>query len=261
MSASKNSLQRAGAASAARRADAPDDRADMDAGELRALAARLTEENAALASLSNFLQTHSEREKAQLARELHDSLGGILTPAKMDLAWLQARLGEDPQYGPRMKRLGALIDQGIDLKRRIIETLRPSLLDHLGLASALQWYVDEACRGAQIECRLHVGDPLERLPPDLEIALYRVLQEGIDNACRHAQARVLDITVERRGSGVHLVIADDGAGIADLERARHASHGLAGMMHRVRSVGGTFEVQSAPGKGTRITIFVPLAAG
>src|SRR5471030_1640131 len=74
-----------------------------------------------VSSLSAFLQTHYEREKAGLARELHDQLGGVLTPAKMDLSWLQARLGADPQYAQRLARLAAMIDQGIDLKRRIIE--------------------------------------------------------------------------------------------------------------------------------------------
>ena len=78
-----------------------------------------------LASLSAFLQTHSEREKGALARELHDELGGILTPAKMDLAWLQARLGSQPEYAERVARLSKLIDQGIDLKRRIIERRGP----------------------------------------------------------------------------------------------------------------------------------------
>src|SRR5207253_2545418 len=97
--------------------------------------ARRTQE---LSSLSAFLQTHGEREKARLARELHDGLGGILTPARMDLSWLQERLGNDPQCGERMSRVSALIDQGIDLKRRIIEELHPSLLDHLGLAPALR---------------------------------------------------------------------------------------------------------------------------
>ena len=86
--------------------------------------ARRTQE---LSSLSGFLQTHGEREKARLARELHDGLGGILTPARMDLSWLQERLGNDPQCAQRMSRLSALIDQGIDLKRRIIEELHPSL--------------------------------------------------------------------------------------------------------------------------------------
>src|SRR3989442_14306843 len=116
--------------------------------------ARRTQE---LSSLSAFLQTHYERENARLARELHDELGGILTPAKMDLAWLETRLADEPQYAERMGRLSALIDKGIDLKRRIIEDLHPSLLDHLGLASAVQWYAEEACRAANIQCRLKVS--------------------------------------------------------------------------------------------------------
>ena len=211
-----------------------------------------------LSSLSAFLQTNSEREKAMLARELHDELGGILTPAKMDLAWLQGRLGNDPEYGERMTRLANLIDQGIDLKRRIIENLRPSLLDHLGLASALQWYVDETCKSANLECNLRISSDLERLPGDLEIALYRLVQESITNVVKHAHAKHLDLTLERGATGLRVIVADDGVGIADLERAKKLSHGLAGMSHRIRSVHGTFDVKSHPGHGTRIDVFVPL---
>ena len=211
-----------------------------------------------LSSLSAFLQTNSEREKASLARELHDELGGILTPAKMDLSWLQGRLGTTPEYGERMNRLSKLIDQGIDLKRRIIENLRPSLLDHLGLASAVQWYVDEACKSANLECNLRIADNLERMPADLEIALYRLVQESVTNIVKHAKARRIDVTVERVAKGLNVVIADDGAGIQDLEAAKTRSHGLAGMNHRIRSVHGTFEIRSHPGHGTRVEVFVPL---
>jgi signal transduction histidine kinase len=213
-----------------------------------------------LASLSAFLQTNSEREKAALARELHDQLGGILTPAKMDLAWLGSRLGEDPEFRERMERLGKLIDQGIDLKRRIIENLRPSLLDHLGLAPALQWYVDEECNKAKIEPLLHISKTLERLPADLEIALYRLVQEAVTNVVRHAKAAHLDLTIERTPRGVHMTVSDDGVGIDDFDAAKRLSHGLAGMSHRVRSINGTFHVHSLSGKGTRVEMFVPLAA-
>lgn len=219
---------------------------------------RVADRTQELSSLSAFLQTHSEREKASLARELHDALGGILTPVKMDLAWLEARLADDPQYGERIRRLSALIDQGIDLKRRIIENLRPSLLDHLGLASALGWYVDEACRDAHIDCRLKISERLERLPPDLEIALYRLVQESVSNIVKHSRATHLDLTLERTDAGLRLVVEDDGIGIADLERAKRTSHGFAGMNHRVRAVNGTFKVKSRPGEGTRIEVFVPL---
>jgi signal transduction histidine kinase len=213
-----------------------------------------------LSSLSAFLQTNSEREKAALARELHDELGGILTPAKMDLSWLQGRLGGDPEYGERMNRLAKLIDQGIDLKRRIIENLRPSLLDHLGLASALQWYVDEACKSANLECTMHITENIERLPGDLEIALYRLVQESVTNIVKHARAKKMELTVERTGKGLRVIVADDGIGIADLEMAKKMSHGLAGMSHRIRSVHGTFDIRSYPGHGTRIDVFVPLEA-
>ncbi len=212
-----------------------------------------------LASLSAFLQTHYEREKARLARELHDELGGILTPAKMDLAWLEARLGGDAQYRERMARLSALIDQGIDLKRRIIEDLRPSLLDHLGLAAAVRWFVDEACGAAKLQSRVNMSK-LERLSPDLEIALYRVVQESVNNAVRHAKATTVELTVERTAAGVRVCVRDDGIGIADLERARKQSHGLVGMTHRMRAINGTLDVSSTKGQGTCVEAFLPLAA-
>ena len=211
-----------------------------------------------LASLTDFLQMQNEREKAALARELHDSLGGILTPAKMDLAWLEARLGSDPEFRERMHRLSAMIDQGIDLKRRIIEALRPSLLDHLGLPSALQWYVEETCRESKLACRLRISEKLERMPPDLEIAFYRLVQEALNNVVKHARAKTFELELERTPEGLRVLLGDDGVGIEDLAKARYLSHGLAGMMHRVRSLGGTFDVTTATGRGTRILVFVPL---
>ena len=212
-----------------------------------------------LSSLSSFLQTHYEREKARLARELHDELGGILTPAKMDLSWLQAHMTSDAQATERMSRLSALIDQGIDLKRRIIENLRPSLLDHLGFAAAVQWYVDETCGTAKIACKVTVSK-LERLPSDLEIALYRVVQESVTNIIRHAQAKNVELIIERTPAGLRVGICDDGVGIADLEGARKLSHGLAGMTQRMRAINGTLDLSSRVGKGTRVEAFLPLAA-
>jgi len=212
-----------------------------------------------LASLSAFLQTHYEQEKARLARQLHDELGGILTPAKMDLSWLESRLGGDAQYRERMARLAALIDQGIDLKRRVIEELHPSLLDHLGLAAAVQWYVDEVCGAAKLESRVTVSK-LERLNPDLEIALYRIVQESVTNAVRHSQATKIELVVERTPQGVKLSVLDNGVGIADLDRARKASHGLVGMTHRMRAINGTLDISSRKGEGTKVEAFLPLAA-
>ena len=223
---------------------------------LEELGRRTTE----LSSLSSFLQTHYEREKARLARELHDELGGILTPAKMDLSWLQAHLNSDPAAAERMARLSALIDQGIDLKRRVIEELHPSLLDHLGLASAVQWYMEEACGAAGIECSLAVSPKLERLDPDLEIAIYRIVQESLTNVVRHSKAKKVEVSLERTDKGLRVAVRDDGIGIADLERARRLSHGVAGMTQRTRALEGTLNVESRLGGGTRVEVFVPVAA-
>lgn len=241
------------------------DRSPLDANalrhrveEVRALLAQQAEGAGELASLTDFLQRRHEREKGALARELHDSLGGILTPAKMDVAWLEERLADDPQYGARVRRLSALIDEGIDLKRRIIEALRPSLLDHLGLASALQWYVDETCRQSQLESQVNIAEDVGRFSPDLEIALYRLVQDCLANTVKHAQAKCFELDLHRVPEGLCLEVADDGVGIGDVRKAKSMSHGLANMMHRVRAVNGTFDIDSAPGNGTRILVFVPL---
>ena len=211
-----------------------------------------------LSSLSAYLQSSTEQEKAALARELHDELGGILTPAKMDLSWLQERLAADPQGEERVRRLTKLIDEGIDMKRRIIEDLRPSLLDHLGLKAALQWNVEETCKAASLECHFRLSDLVQRLPPDLEIALYRVAQECVTNVIKHAKATLVELTLERTAPGLLLVIADNGVGIGDTGAFKRMSHGLVGMRHRVHSIGGTIEIRGTPGKGTVINVSVPL---
>jgi signal transduction histidine kinase len=211
-----------------------------------------------LSSLSAYLQASTEEEKAALARELHDELGGILTPAKMDLSWLEGRLASDPASVERVRRLTKLIDEGIDMKRRIIEDLRPSLLDHLGLKAALQWNVEETCKAANIECRLKLSDSVERLSADLEIALYRVVQESVTNIIKHARATLVELTLERTAPGLLLVIADNGVGIGDTGAFKRMSHGLVGMRHRVHSIGGTIDIRGTPGRGTVIAVSVPL---
>jgi signal transduction histidine kinase len=213
-----------------------------------------------LSSLTAYLQASTEEEKAALARELHDELGGILTPAKMDLTWLEGRLANDPEGAARVRRLTKLIDEGIDMKRRIIEDLRPSLLDHLGLNAALQWNVEETCKAANLDCHLRLGDSVERLRADLEIALYRVVQESVTNTIKHARATEVELTLDRTAEGLRLVIADNGIGIGDPGAFKRMSHGLAGMRHRVRSVGGAIEIRGEPGKGTVVEVLVPLGA-
>lgn len=211
-----------------------------------------------LSALSTHLQASSEREKARLARDLHDELGGILTSAKIDIGWLEGHSkATDPEVVPRLKRLAAVLDEAVDMKRRVIESLRPSLLDHLGLGAALSWYVGETCSKAQLKYILDLPDDAERLPSEMAIAIYRLVQEGLTNCIKYARAQQVTISVERLDHGWRLRLSDDGVGIAGF-RASHLSHGLAGMRQRARALGGQFTLRTAPGQGTTIEAFFPL---
>ncbi|HSW04595.1 CHASE3 domain-containing protein [Aquabacterium sp.] len=229
---------------------------ERQAGLLEQTVNERTEE---LSALSTYLQTSSEREKARLARDLHDELGGILTSAKIDIGWLEGHSkATDPEVVPRLQRLAKVLDEAVDLKRRVVENLRPSLLDHLGLGAALTWYVNETCRKANLKCGLRMLDDNEAVPAEMAIAIYRLVQEGLNNCIKYAQADEVNITVERAHNGYRLRLSDNGVGIHDF-RAEHLSHGIAGMRQRARALGGRFELRTSPGQGTTIEAFFPLA--
>jgi signal transduction histidine kinase len=226
-----------------------------------ALERTVADRTSELFDLSSYLQTSIEREKARLARDLHDELGGILTSAKIDIAWLESRLGAgDSEALARLRRLAGVLDEGVDLKRRVVENLRPSLLDHLGLGAALAWYVDETCSKAGLACTRRTALPDdEPVPPETAIAIYRTVQESLTNIVKHAQASQVEVAVEPLPDGWRLTVADDGVGISNF-RAESLSHGLANMKQRARALGGRFTLRTAPGHGTRIEAFYPRPA-
>jgi signal transduction histidine kinase len=230
--------------------------------ELEALAARLEQQvatrTAELSSLSAHLQASSEREKSRLARDLHDELGGILTSAKIDSAWLEGHAKTaDPDALQRIRRLSRVLDEAVDLKRRVIENLRPSLLDHLGLAAALDWHVKDTCGKAGLKCMLELPDHDVVVDPDVAIAIFRLAQEALTNAIKYARASELKVSLTRDDSQWRLLVADNGVGITGF-RGDQLSHGLAGMRQRALSHGGRFDLRTAPGQGTRIEAVFPL---
>ncbi|WP_395704123.1 CHASE3 domain-containing protein [Aquabacterium sp.] len=231
---------------------------ERQAGLLEQAVNERTEE---LSALSTYLQSSSEREKARLARDLHDELGGILTSAKIDIGWLEGHSkATDPEVVPRLQRLAKVLDEAVDMKRRVVENLRPSLLDHLGLGAALDWYVRDTCRKANLKCTLRTPDDTAVVPPEMAIAIYRLVQEGLNNCIKYAKATSIDVAVERVEGGYRLRLQDDGIGIQDF-RANHLSHGIAGMRQRARALGGRFDLRTAPGAGTTIEAFFPMADG
>jgi signal transduction histidine kinase len=205
------------------------------------------------------LQAMQEQERSRLARGLHDELGGLLLAARMDVTWLKQHVRDaDPgALAARIDRILDVLDQGIDLKRRVIEELRPTLLDNMGLVAALRWQVDEFCERAQLQCTCRFPAQEPQVAPRAAIALFRVLQEALTNVQKHARAGHVAVTLEVAADALRLSIVDDGVGIAPEALRRTRSHGLAGMKHRMVALGGTLTVSSMSAGGTEVQAVVP----
>jgi len=215
----------------------------------------------ALSNLSSELQRVSEREKQALARELHDELGSLLIAAKMDVSWLRKRLpADDPDVVLRWNRVLEGLDEGVNLKRRVVEHLRPTLLDNIGLVPAIKWVLEESCGRAGMQCTERYPSEELRLTDDASIAVFRVVQESLTNVVRHSGAKAIELSVELSGGDLVVRIRDNGKGIPDDRLANVVgSHGIASMRHRVTSLGGQWNIQSPPGGGTLIVMRLPLA--
>jgi signal transduction histidine kinase len=213
-----------------------------------------------LVALSTHLQGLAEREKASLARELHDELGGLLVGARMDISWAQQHLlRDDSDLKQRLARVQQNLAAGVDLKRRIIEELRPTLLDNVGLFAALRWQLKETCGRAGLKCTETYPDEEPRFASEASIALFRIAQEAFTNILKHSAAKAVDVAVLTEGGNIVLRIADDGKGIPAGRLDAIGSHGLASMRHRTRALGGTFEVASAAAGGTILLARIPAA--
>jgi signal transduction histidine kinase len=185
----------------------------------------------------------AEAEKHALARELHDELGGLLVAMRMDISQIRKRLGPtvDGDLQTRWARVEQALSQGLELKRRVIENLRPTLLDNMGLFTALRWLATQSSEQAQLALHMEGLDEDIEVPPETAIAVFRTAQEAVANVIKHAAARHLELkaSVDDRLS---LEIADDGRGMpADAER-RVAAHGLKQMRFRMEAVGGKLEI-------------------
>ncbi len=218
----------------------------------------VTERTRQLEALGWHLQAVSENEKTQLARELHDELGAILTASKMDVAWANRKLKDnEPAISEKLTRALANLDQGIALKRRIIEDMRPTVLANFGLVTALRTLGDEAAQrnGWMLDQRLPDDDI--KLDEHTEIALFRVAQEALTNAAKYANASRVSIGLTVHADRVALHIADNGIGITPADLKRTHTHGLLGMRQRVAARGGHFDIRRGVAGGTDIRVTMP----
>ncbi len=212
-----------------------------------------------LSELSTQLQTVAEKEKAALSRELHDELGGLLVAARMDVSWLEEKLPtDDPEVRAHFQRVHAALEAGVELKRRVVESLRPTLLDNLGLFAALRWQVSDTCGRGGLSRVEHYPSGEISFVPEASIAIFRIVQESLTNVLKHAQARSVEVHVSCEDAWLLISIKDDGRGISEDRRRTPRSHGLAAMRHRATRFGGECQVVRRPVGGTEVRVRLPL---
>jgi signal transduction histidine kinase len=201
--------------------------------------------------LSSRLVDAQETERRSISRELHDEVGQSLGALLVDLGRLPASAPEAKEQIDRMKSVAERTFQSV---RNIALLLRPSMLDDLGLAAALEWQGREVSRSSQIEVEVNTGDLSEDLPDEYKICIYRFVQEALHNAVRHSAARAATVTVEQFPNRIVVEVKDDGRGF-DPRRTRGI--GILGMEERVKRLHGTFTVHSAPQQGATVAAELP----
>ena len=223
---------------------------------------RLQARTVELARLSARMLEQHEEERRRLSRELHDETAQVFSAVKMELELLR---GQVPDIAaPRLERMLGLIDKGIRGIRSVVNDLRPSLLDDLGLLPALRSLVADFSERSAIHITLEAPQGLPSLSKDAELALFRALQEALSNVVRHANANAVSVQIMVRGRALLLVVADDGTGphttdTALLEREGHM--GLTGMRERIAALGGSVRFDGRPGAGARVEVQVPISTG
>jgi signal transduction histidine kinase len=220
------------------------------------LEVEVAERTTELTRLAEDLQTAREDERGRIARELHDELGALLTAAKLDAARLKRSLAEvhSPDINERLAHLTSTLNDGIGLKRRIIEDLRPSSLSNLGLKAAIEILASEL--GARSDLQIDTDiEPFE-LDEAAEITLYRMVQESLTNVAKYAQASEVGVRLVREGDQIIATVRDNGKGF-DASRVRGSTQGLVGMRYRVQARGGRLQVSSSPGYGTTVSAVLP----
>jgi PAS domain S-box-containing protein len=210
-----------------------------------------------LRRLSAHMHTVREEERAHIARDIHDELGASLTAMQLELNWLRQRLAGDEVVRGHIDAALEMGQGAMGAMRRILNDLRPGVLDHLGLWAALECLLQETEARAGLHCRLACPPEIERrrFGRDAEIAVFRIVQEVLTNVQRHAAARRVTVSVRAQDHDLRLEIADDGRGMAVAPTP--TTFGLLGMHERARAIGGELTIASAPRRGTAVSLRLP----
>jgi len=230
---------------------------------LEQMAARIRSYQAGMRDYLSAVTQAQEAERARLAHELHDDTVQALIALGQRVQMARKALNQDPaRAAQRLDELNGLIDQQLVGLRRLVSDLRPIYLEDLGFVPALEMLAKRIGERHHLTVNLEVQGEMVRLAPDLELAAFRIVQEALNNAATHAQARTVNLMITFASAGLTLTIQDDGRGFtppdqpADLARQGH--YGLMGMRERALLYGGYLTITSAPGHGTTITAWLPV---
>ena len=214
-----------------------------------------------LRELTHHLQTSVEAERAAIAREIHDDVGGSLTAVKFDLAWI-ARHAQNPVVVERAQQALETVTHAIEASQRIMHNLRPAILEQ-GLVAALQWMTQRFEKRSGITAsfsNLGVGGDSPQWPAGVALVAYRTAQEALTNVSKHAQASKVQVDLAVAGGVLSLEVSDNGRGLSAEDLAKARSFGIRGLHERAATVGGWVDLSSGPG-GTTLILSVPLTAG
>jgi PAS domain S-box-containing protein len=222
----------------------------------------LRESEKRLRQLAVHLQDVRENERASIARDIHDEIGGYLMALKMDISLLNKRLDKaDTRIHSRFQSMSQLIDVAIEATRRMITNLRPSILDELGLIEALEWQLNAFSERYEVDvefnydCRI-AG--IEFTDPEYSVNIFRIFQEILNNISKHAEARSVTVFVVVHANIFALSVSDDGVGIKNDEFNKAGSYGILGMQERIKNMDGLLHIYGCQGKGSTVMIRLPL---
>ena len=220
----------------------------------------LTQALSQLRELQAHLERVREQERTRIAREVHDELGSLLVGLKMDVTWMEKRLGTQADLHDKCHSMRRLIDTAVDNVGRIITDLRPSILDHQGLWAALEWQAQEFMDSSELACTWSI-DIAPHLPaPEgpMVNAVFRIFQEMLSNVARHAHAQHVDIRVRAEDSDITILVKDDGRGAPPSAFDAPDAYGVMGMRERAGHFGGWLDIHSQVGSGTMLILTMPL---
>jgi signal transduction histidine kinase len=209
-----------------------------------------------LRNLSARLVETQENERKSISRELHDAVGQSMSAVQFELHDLGVLLAPYPEpLRTRVDRIRELVESSVSMVRNMALLLRPSMLDDLGLAAALEWQANQVSRSTGVRIKIGADGLPNELPEEHKICVFRIVQEALNNVCRHARASSVEIAVLAIGSRISVKIRDDGRGF---RTPRPNGLGLIGMQERAESLGGNVTINSEPGQGTIIEVALPL---